>query len=106
MVGWGPVLAQVLKLDFDIAIPSQGPTITRAEVEAFKTKIDTLVSRAGALVSKGVPEDQFLSQLKTDDLGWKLNFTPAQVEGFYGELSKSGQQVHAAELSVPVSPAR
>ena len=43
LVGWGAVLAQVLKLDFDVAIPSTGPTITRAELEAFKTKIDTLV---------------------------------------------------------------
>lgn len=106
MTGWGQVLAQVLKLDFDTAAPSAGPTISRAEVEAFKAKIDTLVSRASVLVSKGVAEDQFMSQLKTDDLGLKLNFTPAQVEGFYGELSKSGQQVHAAELSVPGSPAR
>jgi glyoxylase-like metal-dependent hydrolase (beta-lactamase superfamily II) len=103
LVGWGPVLAQVLKLDFDTAVPSQGPTVTRAEVEAFKGKIDILVSRAGALVSKGVPEDQLMSQLKTDDLGWKLNFTPAQVEGFYAELSKSGQSLHAAELKVPAA---
>ena len=104
LVGWGPVLAQILKLDFDIAVPSQGPTVTRAELEAFKTKIDTLVSRAGALVSKGVPENQLMSQLQTDDLGWKLNFTPAEVEGFYAELSKSGQPLHAFELNVPAAP--
>lgn len=104
LVGWGPVLAKVLKLDFDVAVPSFGPTISRAELEAFKTRIDTLVSRAGALVSKGVPEDQLMSQLKTDDLGWKLSFTPAQVEGFYAELSKSGHQLHAAALSVPAAP--
>jgi glyoxylase-like metal-dependent hydrolase (beta-lactamase superfamily II) len=103
LVGWSPVLAQVLKLDFDTVVPSAGPTLTRAELEAFKAKIDTLVSRAGALVSKGVPENQFMSQLKTDDLGWKLSFTPAQVEGFYAELSKSGQPMHAAELSAPTA---
>jgi cyclase len=106
LVGWGPVLARILKLDFDTAVPSSGPVISRAELEAFKARIDTLVSRAGVLVSKGVPQDQFMSQLKTDDLGWKLNFTPAQVEGFYGELSKSGQQVHAAGLNVPGRLAR
>lgn len=104
LVGWGPVLAQILKLDFDIAVPSQGPTVTRAELEAFKTKIDTLVSRAGALVTKGVPDNQLMSQLQTDDLGWKLNFTPAEVEGFYAELSKSGQPLHAFELNVPAAP--
>jgi len=101
LLGWGPVLAQVLKLDFDVAVPSEGSTVTRADVEAFKTKLDTLIARATALVSKGVPKDQFMNQLKTDDLGWKLNFTPAQVDGLYAELSKTGQPLHAAELSVP-----
>ena len=55
-MGWGPVLAQVLKLDFDVAIPSTGPTITRAELEAFKAKIDTMVARATGLVKQGRPE--------------------------------------------------
>jgi len=101
LLGWGPVLAQILKLDFDTAVPGEGPTVTRADVEAFKTKVDTLTARASALVSKGVPRDQFMGQLKTDDLGWNLNFTPAQIDGLYDELSRIGQPVHAAELNRP-----
>jgi glyoxylase-like metal-dependent hydrolase (beta-lactamase superfamily II) len=95
MVGWGPVLAQVLKLDFDVVVPGTGPTVSRADLEAFKTKIDTLVSRATGLIQKGVPKDQFMSQLDTDDLGWHLSFTPAQVDRFYAELSQTerGQSV-------------
>ena len=54
LVGWGSVLTQVLKLDFDVAVPSTGPTVTRAELEAFKTKIDTMVARATGLVKQGV----------------------------------------------------
>ena len=56
LVGWGPVLAQVLKLDFDVVVPGTGPVVTRADLEAFKTKIDTVVSRATGLVKKGVAE--------------------------------------------------
>jgi glyoxylase-like metal-dependent hydrolase (beta-lactamase superfamily II) len=41
LVGWGSVLAQVMKLDFDVAIPSAGEPATRAELEAFQTKIGT-----------------------------------------------------------------
>jgi len=100
LLGWVPVLAEVLKLDFDIAVPSQGPTVTRGDVEKFKTRLEALVTRARSLVGRGVPKDQFMSQLKTDDLGWKLNFTPAQIDGFYAELSRTGQPVHAAELNV------
>jgi 2-polyprenyl-6-methoxyphenol hydroxylase-like FAD-dependent oxidoreductase len=91
LVGWGPVLTQILKLDFDGVVPSKGPAVSRAGLEAFKTKIDTLVSRATELVKKGVPKDELMAKLKTDDLGWKLSFTPDQVDGFYTELSQTKQ---------------
>jgi glyoxylase-like metal-dependent hydrolase (beta-lactamase superfamily II) len=87
LVGWGPVLAQVLKLEFDVVVPGTGPTVGRTDLEAFKTKIDTLVSRASALVKRGVPKDQLMAQLKTDDLGWQLSFTGDQLDRFYAELS-------------------
>jgi cyclase len=87
LVGWGAVLAQVLKLDFDVVVPGSGPTVTRADLQAFKAKIDTLVSRASSLVKKGVPKDQLMAQLKTDDLGWQLSFTGNQLDLFYSELS-------------------
>jgi cyclase len=89
LVNWGPVLAQVLKLDFDIAIPSQGPPITRAELEAFKAKIDTMVARASGLVKQGVPKDRLMAQLKTDDLGWQLSLTGSQLDSFYADLAKT-----------------
>ncbi len=89
LVNWGPVLAQILKLDFDVAVPSYGPMITRADLEAFKTKIDTLVSRATGLVKQGVPKEQLLSQLKTDDLGWQFGFNGEQLDRFYAELSQA-----------------
>jgi glyoxylase-like metal-dependent hydrolase (beta-lactamase superfamily II) len=89
LVGWGPVLDEVLKLDFNVAVPGKGPTVSRSEVESFKTRIDTLVSRAVRLVKSGVTKDQLMAQLKTDDLGWKLNFSAEQVDSFFAELSRS-----------------
>ena len=89
LVGWGPVLAQILKLDFDVAVPSQGPVITRADLEGFKTKIDTMVSRATGLVKQGVPKNQLMAQLKTNDPGWQLNLTGEQLDLFYAELSRA-----------------
>jgi cyclase len=86
LVGWGPVLAQIMKLDFDVAIPSAGNPITKADLEAFQTKIDTLVSRATELVKTRVPKDQLMTRLKTDDLGWHFDFTPNQIDSFYAEL--------------------
>ena len=89
LVGWRSVLAQVLKLDFDVVVPGTGPVVTRADLEAFKTKIDTVVARATELVKNGVPKDQLMAQLKTDDLGWQFSFTGDQLDSFYTELSRT-----------------
>jgi cyclase len=89
LVGWGAVLGQILKLDFDVAVPSNGPMISRAELAAFKGKMDTLVSRASELVARGVPKGQLMGELKTDDLGWRFNFTGRDLDSFYAELSRT-----------------
>jgi cyclase len=86
LVGWDSVLAQILKLDFDVVAPGMGPAVSRAELEAFKIKIDTLVSRAIELVKKGVRKDRLMGRLKTDDLGWRFNFTGERLDRFYAEL--------------------
>jgi len=89
LVNWGPVLAEVLKLNFGVVVPSGGPIVARADLEAFKTKIDTLVSRATELVKKGVPKNELMAKLKMDDLGWRLSFTDDQLDRFYAELSRT-----------------
>lgn len=109
LVNWGAVLAQILKLDFDVAVPSTGPQVSKSDLVAFKAKIDTLVSRATGLVKNGIPKDQLMAHLKTDDLGWQLSFTGDQVDRFYAELSRTerglsqvssvGDQPRFAQLS-------
>jgi cyclase len=89
LVGWGPVLDQILKLDFEVVVPGAGPTVRRADLQAFKTRIDTLVSRATALVKKGVPKSRLMAELKTDDLGWRLSFTGRRLDRLYAELAES-----------------
>jgi len=89
------VLGQVLKLNFDTCIPghsAQGKlTMTKAEVQEFKRKLDTIIARGRELVAKGVPKDQLIAQIKTDDLGWNINNqqwnNPQRVDAFYAELS-------------------
>ncbi len=91
------VLADILKLDFDTCIPghsAQGKlTLTKADVQAFKMKLDTVIARARELVEKGVPKEQLIAQIKTDDLGWNINNAqwnnPQRLDAFYAELSKA-----------------
>jgi glyoxylase-like metal-dependent hydrolase (beta-lactamase superfamily II) len=87
LAAWGTVLSKVLKLDFDVAVPGSGPMMTRADVEAFRTKLDTLMVRAKALRASGVAKNQLLALLKTDDLGWRLSFAGEPLDRFYAELS-------------------
>jgi glyoxylase-like metal-dependent hydrolase (beta-lactamase superfamily II) len=83
---WSKVLDAVLKLDFDTAIPGAGPILTKADVQAFKMKFDTVVDRARELIRKGVAKDQLLAQLKTDDIGWTPRIP--QVDAFVAELAR------------------
>ncbi len=84
---WSNVLAGILALDFDAAIPGNGDVLTKADVQTYKTKYDTFLARAKELVRQGVPQDQLMAKIKTDDLGW----TPRvpKVDAFYAELSES-----------------
>lgn len=79
-VGWAPILDGVLKLDFEMAIPGRGEPKTRADVEAYRTKFATIVTRASDAIKAGATRETLASQMKTDDLGWNFN---AQ---FYGSL--------------------
>lgn len=87
MVGWAPVIAEILKLDFDVVVPGQGLPISRADLEAYKTKLDTLVARAAGLAKQGVAKNRLAATLKTDDLGWQLSFTGDRLDRFYNELT-------------------
>lgn len=83
--GFAPVLDAMLKLDFDTAIPGAGPVLTKADVQAFRTQIGTVLDRASALVKAGVPADQLLKQIKTDDIGWAPRVP--MVDAFVAELN-------------------
>lgn len=90
-VQWVKVLDQVLKLDFDTAIPGHGnDPMTKADVKAFRDKMNTVVERAHDLVQMGTPKDQLLAKIKTDDIGWNVTgpqwSQPARLDAFYAEL--------------------
>ncbi len=85
-VEWTRSLDGVLKLDFDMAIPGRGEPKTRADVQAYRDKFATVVSRASDAIKAGATKDTLASQVKMDDIGWTLN---AQFFGnLYDELTK------------------
>lgn len=91
MMGWGPVLARILQLDFDVVVPGTGPMVTKSELDTFKQQIDTVVSLAAELVKRGVPKDRLMAELRSDDLGLRISFSGPQLDGFYAELAQAKQ---------------
>jgi cyclase len=85
-VEWTQILDGVLKLDFEMAIPGRGEPKTRAEVQAFRDKFATLVSRANDAIKTGATRDSLAAMVKTDDLGWQ--FMPAFYGQLYDELTR------------------
>jgi hypothetical protein len=71
--------------------------ISRADLEAYKTKIEILISRASRLVKAGVPRDQ-LARLKTDDIVWHFNSTGDQLKRFYADLVQATQPENRAAV--------
>lgn len=86
VVGWKAELDAILKLDFEIAIPGRGEPRGKAEVQAFKTKIDTVIDRGNAAIKAGATKDTFMAQVKIDDLGWTE--AKAFFDNLYDELTK------------------
>jgi glyoxylase-like metal-dependent hydrolase (beta-lactamase superfamily II) len=85
-VEWTKILDGVLKLDFETAIPGRGEPKTRAEVQAFRDKFASIVTRASDAIKAGATRDTLAMQVKTDDLGWM--FQPAFYASLYDELKK------------------
>jgi glyoxylase-like metal-dependent hydrolase (beta-lactamase superfamily II) len=84
---WTRSLDGVLALDFEQAIPGRGEPKSKAEIQAYRNRFDTLVKRAMDAVRAGATRDQLASQVKTDDLGWQ--FQPAFYASLYDEISKT-----------------
>ena len=89
LVEWPSVLDKILKLDWDLAIPGNDDPQPRPYVQQYRDNIAKFVDRAKAAVKMGVPKDQLMGSIKSDDLPFKINLQAAALDGFYGELSKS-----------------
>src|SRR5450631_334366 len=61
---WPQILDGVLKLDFDMAIPGRGEPKSRADIEAYRAKFASLVSRASEAIKAGATKDTLASQVK------------------------------------------
>ena len=91
-IGWVEEIYDLLKLDFDWAIPGHGRLLTRDEVRQYVKNVEIMNDRMKALVREGVPTAEAFKRLKLDDLGWAHSaststFMANDLPGYYDEMA-------------------
>ena len=95
VLGWPKALAEVLKLDFDVAIPGHGnDPLTKADVQAFQKKMDAIARKAVELRKQGVAKEQIRQQIQAqlpDMAPWMMTgvVNDMRLDAFYAEISSA-----------------
>lgn len=94
ILGWSKSLANVLKLDFDTAIPGHGnDPLTKADVMTFQKRMDAIGKKAVELVKKGTPKEKIRAEIQAQvDMGnWQMAnvVNDQRLDLFYDEVSKA-----------------
>ena len=82
---WPATLTRLLALDFDTVIPGHGPILTKADIRAFRSKLETVIDRVRAEIAAGATRDDIASRVDTADLDWPL--APVRFQNVFDELT-------------------
>jgi glyoxylase-like metal-dependent hydrolase (beta-lactamase superfamily II) len=98
LLTWSKSLAEVLKLDFDTAIPGHGnDPMTKADVATFQKRIDAIGKKAVELAKSGTPKEQIRQQIQTQlgtEMGmWQMTgvVNDMRLDAFYAEVSAAAK---------------
>jgi glyoxylase-like metal-dependent hydrolase (beta-lactamase superfamily II) len=98
LLTWSQSLAEVLKLDFDTAIPGHGnDPMTKADVATFQKRIDAIGKKAIELVKAGTTKEQLRAQIQMqlgEQMGnWQMTglVNDARLDAFYQDISNAAK---------------
>jgi len=104
ILGWSKSLAEVLKLDFDTAIPGHGnDPLSKAEVVTFQKRIDAIGKKAVELVKAGTTKEQLRAQIQMqlgEQMGnWQMTglVNDARLDAFYQDISNAAKAAKKAD---------
>ncbi len=93
---------RLLEIDFDTAIPGHGHVMTRAEVQAYRVRFETMNERLRDLIRRGLKKDQLQTldqariQLKLAELGWDNSVSTTafmtSIGQYYDEMAAASRQ--------------
>jgi cyclase len=85
LLEWPATLTRLLTLDFDRVIPGHGPVLTRNDVRAFRSKLETVIQRLQNAIRAGATREDIASRVDTGDLDWPL--AAVRLQDAFDELS-------------------
>jgi cyclase len=94
---WPKALGEVLKLDFDTAIPGHGnDPLTKADVAAFQHKIDLIAKKGIELRKKGVAKAEIRQRMQAElpeIAPWMMTgiINDMRLDGFYADLTAAAK---------------
>ena len=104
LLTWSKSLAEVLKLDFDTAIPGHGnDPMTKADVATFQKRIDAIGKKAIELVKAGTTKEQLRAQIQMqlgEQMGnWQMTglVNDARLDAFYQDISNAAKAAKKAD---------
>jgi len=82
---WEASINEVLKMDFDVAIPGHGPVVTKAQVVSYRDKMVAVRERTRVLVrEKKSPEE--IAQTLIKEFNWGKGPAAGAIPGMMQEL--------------------
>jgi glyoxylase-like metal-dependent hydrolase (beta-lactamase superfamily II) len=88
---WTATFDNILKLDFDTVIPGHGRVMTKPDLQTYRNRMNTLVTRLTEAIRSGATKENLAARLKTDDLVWNLGpqstFMSRSLSGAYDEVA-------------------
>lgn len=98
ILGWSKSLAEVLKWDFDTAIPGHGnDPLTKADVMTFQKRMDAIGKKAVELAKAGTSKEQIRQQIQMQlgpEMGmWNMTqvVNDMRLDMFYQEVSNAAK---------------
>lgn len=89
--GWVSTINNMLKLDFDTAIPGHGPLMDRRGVLGFRNQMEAVRQRMTDLIRGGLSADDASQRIQDSSLSWTQAetglFMSRSIPGFYDEVS-------------------
>jgi glyoxylase-like metal-dependent hydrolase (beta-lactamase superfamily II) len=82
---WSKSIDEVLKLDFDVAIPGHGPMVTKQQVLNIRNKMVTLRERVRAM-NRDKKSQQEITDTLVKEFNWGMGPSAGNIPGMMQEL--------------------